>query len=371
MLLLGLLAAALTTTPLQTQSVPLRRISVPSIRRECPSSTRGRGAEGIAAGRVRAVARRHRAWRRRPVLVVVNSGYGVQFTSAGNKGQQLLQVIDLAAQPAPIVVQSVYFPSPQSVNVGVAFGRRPDRSGAWPLYASGGFENRVWRFAFSVGAAAPITPAHDSDAGSLTAPSIDLHAMAPGSANAAYNGNREPLYPTGLAISANGRDLFVANNLGDSLGIVRDERADRVRTIRSPRPCPSTAVSYPYDVRTAGRGRRREGVRLELERQLGGRHRPAIASWDWSSRRRGPPERHDCDRGWPAALRGKREQRHVSGHRHRGQIGELERIPVGLIDEKRLGNSPEALALSANERALFVANAQTQSVAVVQLSKAT
>ena len=51
-------------------------------------------------------------------LVVVNSGYGVQFTAQGNRGQQLLQVIDLMAQPAPIVVQSVYFPSPESVNVG-------------------------------------------------------------------------------------------------------------------------------------------------------------------------------------------------------------------------------------------------------------
>ena len=40
-------------------------------------------------------------------LVVVNSGYGVQFTGHGNAGQQLLQVIDLMAQPAPIVVQSV------------------------------------------------------------------------------------------------------------------------------------------------------------------------------------------------------------------------------------------------------------------------
>ena len=70
-------------------------------------------------------------------LVVVNSGYGVQFTGHGNAGQQLLQVIDLMAQPAPIVVQSVYFPSPESVNVGLVFGTSASTGGSWPLYASG------------------------------------------------------------------------------------------------------------------------------------------------------------------------------------------------------------------------------------------
>src|SRR5689334_7989206 len=53
-------------------------------------------------------------------LVAVNSGYGIQFTISGNKGQQSLSVIDLNASPAPAVVQNVYFPSPQSVNFGVA-----------------------------------------------------------------------------------------------------------------------------------------------------------------------------------------------------------------------------------------------------------
>ena len=96
-------------------------------------------------------------------LVVVNSGYGVQYEAKGNEGQQLLQVIDLNARPVPVVVQSVYFPSPQSVNVGVVFGQKPLSRGqqAWALYASGGFENRIWRLTFTVGAALPIAPAHD------------------------------------------------------------------------------------------------------------------------------------------------------------------------------------------------------------------
>jgi hypothetical protein len=51
-------------------------------------------------------------------LIAVNSGFGIQFNAAGNLGQQSLSVIDLNASPARLVVQNVYFPSPQSVNVG-------------------------------------------------------------------------------------------------------------------------------------------------------------------------------------------------------------------------------------------------------------
>ena len=49
-------------------------------------------------------------------LVVVGSGYGVQFDAATNKGQQSLSVIDLTLRP-PAVTQNVYFPEPQSAHV--------------------------------------------------------------------------------------------------------------------------------------------------------------------------------------------------------------------------------------------------------------
>src|SRR5215475_7829556 len=53
-------------------------------------------------------------------LIAVNSGFGLQFNSETNRGQQSLAVIDLNAKPSPAVIQSVYFPTPQSANVGVA-----------------------------------------------------------------------------------------------------------------------------------------------------------------------------------------------------------------------------------------------------------
>src|SRR5919204_2494351 len=88
-------------------------------------------------------------------LVAVNSGYGVQFNSSTNRGQQSLAVIDLNARPSPAVVQNLYFPSPQSVNVGAAFEPRAGTDGSYALYASGGFENKIWVFRLRPGASPP------------------------------------------------------------------------------------------------------------------------------------------------------------------------------------------------------------------------
>ena len=86
-------------------------------------------------------------------LVVVNSGYGVQFSASTNRGQQSIAVIDLNAQLGPQVIQNVYFPSPQSANVGAAFSPSPDPAGNYTLYVSGGFENKIWMFQFRPGQA--------------------------------------------------------------------------------------------------------------------------------------------------------------------------------------------------------------------------
>src|SRR5204863_6840896 len=80
-------------------------------------------------------------------LIAVNSGYGIQFNATANRGEQSLSLIDLNARPA-VVVQNIYFPSPQSVNVGVAFAPTPDEDGSYALYVSGGFENKIWIFRF-------------------------------------------------------------------------------------------------------------------------------------------------------------------------------------------------------------------------------
>jgi hypothetical protein len=160
-------------------------------------------------------------------LVVVNSGFGIQFNAASNRGQQSLAVIDLNTSPAPMVVQNVYFPTPQSVNVGAVFSPTVEEDGSYALYASGGFENKIWLFRFSPGSKTPITPGSPGPNTLVQAPFIDISGFATKAPSPRYNGNHAPVYPTGLAISSDGNTLFVANNLSDSLGIVTDLRGAR------------------------------------------------------------------------------------------------------------------------------------------------
>ena len=168
-------------------------------------------------------------------LVVVNSGYGVQLRADANEGQQLLQVVDLARDARACGRAGGVFPvaAERQRRSRVRDASRTG-SGAWPLYVSGGFENRIWRLTLHAGRThARSRPAHGLDDGPLKADAIELAGMAPDSADSTYNNGREPLYPTGLAISSDGRELYVANNLGDSLGIVRDPDAPRPRAARA------------------------------------------------------------------------------------------------------------------------------------------
>src|ERR1044072_2241423 len=159
-------------------------------------------------------------------LIAVNSGYGVQFNAAANRGQQSLAVIDLNAKPA-VVIQNVYFPSPQSVNVGFVFSPAPQEDGSYALYVSGGFENKIWIFRFQPDSQTPITPASPGPNTNVEAPFIDVTGFGFAANSPRYNSDRAPVYPTGIAISPDGNTLFVANNLGDSLGVIQDVRGSR------------------------------------------------------------------------------------------------------------------------------------------------
>src|ERR1041384_1717777 len=164
------------------------------------------------------------------LLVVGRSArYGVKFNPAANGGQQSIAVIDLNAKPAA-VVQNVYFPSPQSVNVGVVFSPVPDADGSHALYFSGGFENKIWIFRFHPEEQRPITPTSPGPNTTVEAPFIDVSGFATAANSPRYNSDRAPVYPSGLAISPDGNTLFAANNLGDSLGIVDDLRDTRKLT---------------------------------------------------------------------------------------------------------------------------------------------
>jgi DNA-binding beta-propeller fold protein YncE len=321
-------------------------------------------------------------------LIAVNSGFGIQFNAAGNRGQQSLGVIDLNAKPNPVVIQNVYFPSPQSVNVGVAFAPKPDEDGSYALYVSGGFENKIWIFRFHGSSRTPISPASPGPDTNIEAPFIDVSGFATAANSPRYNSNHAPVYPTGVSISQDGNTLFVANNLGDSLGIVSDLRGQRKLeridlTGRSGQAKQDVEhFTYPYAVvaipfgPSAGRQPLRSGPTSSAAKAYVSCWNDAsVAVIDLSSAQRRvsyiPVGRHPSAMIWD----GTRSRLYVvnSDDDSVSMIDtrydrEVERISVRLAETSLSGNSPEGLALDGPGTSLFVANAHSNSIAVVSLS---
>ncbi|HEX6717085.1 MAG TPA: beta-propeller fold lactonase family protein [Pyrinomonadaceae bacterium] len=292
-------------------------------------------------------------------LISVNSGYGIQFNAAGNRGQQSLSVIDLNAKPA-VVVQNVYFPSPQSVNVGVVFSPSPQEDGSYALYVSGGFENKIWIFKFQPENHTPITPASPGPDTTIDAPFIDVTGFAFAANSPRYNRDRAPVYPSGLAISPDGNTLFVANNLGDSLGIVEDLRGARKLSRIDLRR--DNEFVYPYFVVVVPGGASLKAyVSCWSDGSVGVVHQGKLVS-------RVAVGRHPT----VMLLNAERTRLYVANSNDDSVSvidtqtdKEIERINVRLSESVPPGNSPEGLALRGND--LYVANAHSNSVAVIDL----
>ena len=299
-------------------------------------------------------------------LIAVNSGYGIQFNSSANRGQQSLSVIDLNAKPAA-VVQNVYFPSPQSVNVGVVFSPVADEDGSHALYVSGGFENKIWIFRFHPEHQPPITPASPGPNTTIEAPFIDVSGFAFAANSPRYNSDRAPVYPSGIAITPDGNTLFVANNLGDSLGIVEDLRGARRLVRVDLRRAGDEHFVYPYAVAF-----------------LPERAKAYVSCWNDSSVavvHTNKPEqavtRVPVGRHPTAMLLNPGHTRLYVANSNDDSVSvidtqtdkEIERINVRLSEGVPPGNSPEGLALRGDD--LYVANAHSNSVAVVDLNDRT
>ena len=319
-------------------------------------------------------------------LIAVNSGFGLQFNAAGNRNQQSLSVIDLNARPAPAVIQNVYFPSPQSVNVGLVFSPIAEADGSYPLFAAGGFENKIWIFRFQPGIQTPITPTSAGPETIVIAPYIDVSGFATAAPSPRYNRDHAPVYPTGLSISPDGNTLFVANNLGDSLGIISDLRgARKLNRVDLRHPSNPEAFIYPYAV-VASPGVDDVGSLADTTNPLGpvGEVTPLtvyISCWNDASVAVVHTENLSRSVSYisvarhpTAMLLNPRRTRLYVVNSNADSVSvidtqtdkEIERINVRLSEDALPGNSPESLALKGST--LYVANAHSNSVAVIKLS---
>jgi len=295
-------------------------------------------------------------------LISVNSGYGIQFNAGSNRGQQSLGVIDLNAKPAA-VIQNIYFPSPQSVNVGVAFASKPDENGEYAFYVSGGFENKIWLFRFTPEGRPPITPASPGPTTTIEAPFIDVSAFANVANSPRYNNDKVPVYPTGIALGPDENTLYVANNLGDSLGIIEDLRGERkLSRVDLRHPGNLAHPTYPYQVVYAG-------------------GKIYVSCWNDSSV--AVIQANDVKKpvsfinvgNHPTAMLlnppGNRLYVANSNDDSASVIDtqkdvEVERINVRLSQQVPPGNTPEGIALRNDH--LYIANSHSNSIAVVKLS---
>src|SRR5579862_2486429 len=303
-------------------------------------------------------------------LVVVNSGYGIQFSAATNREQQSISVLDLNAQPSPQVIQNVYFPSPQSAQVGAAFSFEPDSTGAYTLYVSGGFENKIWLFRFRPNVPQPISPPSNGPDTKITAPFISVSGFSTEASSPRYNGGKEPVYPLGMALGADGDTLFLANDLGDTLGIIRGLRSDRHLTRVDLSDGHPGHFVYPYDVVAWTAPGTKETQKV------------FVSCWATSSVavvdaiHPGKPVAFiSVGRHPTAMLFNARRTRLYVANSDADSVSVIdasldrvvETVSVRLSEKSLPGSSPEGLALGDDGRILYVANAHSNAVAVVAL----
>jgi YVTN family beta-propeller protein len=302
-------------------------------------------------------------------LLVVNSGYGVQFSENTNEAQQSIAVIDLNATPEPVVIQNVYFPTPQSANVGLVFSPTAGAGGTFEMYVSGGFENKVWIFQFDPQAAAPVQPGSPGPSTKVQAPSFEI--SKPGEVSPKdYNKGKAAIYPTGLALTPDGTTLVTANNLDDSVTIVRDLRAiRRMERVDLHHPGKPAENIYPYGVVVLGSGK---NARAYLS--CWNDSSVAVISLNGKSSVR---SYIGVDRHPTAMMPNADGTRLFVANSNADNVSvidtatdqEIERIDVRLAEDALPGASPEGIALSDDEKTLYVANAHSNAIAVVELSE--
>jgi len=254
-------------------------------------------------------------------LLVSNDGQGVQS----------LQVVDAATGS---VTQTVSYASPQALYAGVVWS--PDGTKA---YASAGGNNKIRTYTVS--------------AGTLTeGASIALPTKNP-------EGETVNMFPAGLAISADGAKLYVADQMADAMSVI-DVASGEVKT---------AAVGHrPYGVTLS-----RDGDSAYVLNQGG----DTVSVVDVSGAE--PTVGATIKVGTHparAALSADGGRLYVAA----GDSDEVDIIDTAAAKVTRrisispywgapVGSNPVALAVSNNERSLYVANSGNNDIAVVDLGR--
>lgn len=219
------------------------------------------------------------------------------------------------------------------------------------FYVSGGDDNEVLVFDFAYGKA--------TEAGKIMLGSSQYHALdSRKREEARRQGRGEFAFPAGIAVSPDGRRLYVAENLSNQVAVV-DLSNQQVIT--------KLAVGeYPYDCTISPDGRRlyvsNWGARSvavidTISQQVIGNIQVGDHPNDLELTRNG------------RTLYVANANSNTVSVVDTAQMKETEAISTALHPKSPIGSTPNAVALSPDEKTLYIANADNNNVAVVDVGK--
>jgi YVTN family beta-propeller protein len=272
-------------------------------------------------------------------MVLSNDGRRLLVTTNGN-GDQTIDVIDLqTGQSAQtLIVQKSW--------LGLAFapdGRR--------FFVSGGDDNEVMIFDFADGKA--------EQSGKIILGGAEYHKLSDRErAEARRKGLGEFAFPAGIAVTPDGKRLYVAENLTGKVAVV-DLGARQVIT--------KIAVGeYPYDCEISS-----DGGRVYVS-NWGSR---SVAVIDPASNQvvnnipvGDHPNDLELTRDGKTLYVANANSNTVSVV-DTAQMKEIEAISTALHPKSPIGSTPNALALSPDEKTLYIANADNNDLAVIDVAR--
>ncbi|MFN0112228.1 MAG: beta-propeller fold lactonase family protein [Blastocatellia bacterium] len=272
-------------------------------------------------------------------MILSNDGRYLLVTTNGN-GDQTVDIINLTAG------QSVQTIKVAKSWLGIALSPDGKR-----LFVSGGDDNEILVYDFAVGKA--------TAAGKINLGSEDYHKLDGRGRDAARRaGTGEFAFPSGIAVTPDGKWLYAAENLTHKVAVVDLASQKVVKKIE--------VGEYPYDCEIA-----RDGKRLYVS-NWGSRSLAVIDTTSNSVTATIPVGDHPND----IELTKDGKTLYVANANSNtvsvvdtAQLKEIEAISTALHPKSPAGSTPNAVALSPDEKTLFIANADNNNVAIADVAK--
>jgi YVTN family beta-propeller protein len=261
------------------------------------------------------------------------------LVTTNGHGDQTINILDLRTNRSSQVI------TVKKSWLGLAFAPDGQR-----FYVSGGDDNEVIVFGFANGRA--------TQTGKLLLGSREYHSLDERARDEARRAGRgEFAFPAGIAVSSDGKRLYVAENLSHKLTVLDVERGTVVSKI--------AVGEYPYDCVVSS-----DGTRVYVS-NWGSRTVSIVDPQINQVLSTVPVGDHPNDleltRDGKTLFVANGNSNTVSVV-ETASAKEVEAISTALHPRSPIGSTPNALELSPDEKTLYIANADNNNVAVIDIS---